>query len=92
MNSVKINVKYTTKDFKDFFLATRFKGIMGKMNIAISLFFLLVIGVLVLNTIGYITINPEDTETISFLLFSVVFLSVLFTMIGLFPFFCKLLR
>lgn len=87
MNSVKINVKYTTKDFKDFFLSTRFMGIIGKMNIAISLFFLLVIGVLVLNTIGYITINPEDTETISFLLFSVVFLSVLFTMIGLFPFF-----
>ncbi|CDG35344.1 hypothetical protein [Acetivibrio thermocellus] len=54
MNSVKINVKYTTKDFKDFFLSTRFMGIIGKMNIAISLFFLLVIGVLVLNTIGYI--------------------------------------
>ncbi|RXE60120.1 YcxB family protein [Acetivibrio mesophilus] len=86
MNSIKVNVKYRLKDFRDLYLATRYKGIMGKIGLIISFFLILIISLLVLITMIYILIEHEDTETILFLIFSIIFALGFFVLFRLAPF------
>lgn len=86
MNSIKINIKYRLKDFRDFCLAKKYKGIFGEISLIISSLLLLSISLLVLFTMIYIFIEHEDIELILFLFVTIFFGLLLCAVFALGPF------